>query len=142
MGEFQGTDPALLKDLARHYELTNWVVPEGFPEVAADSGEEPLRLIYSVSGPEARQADSENLEVEISRAGTDGSLDQLEKLNQKSGLRILRNPSSASEILEIHQKFPDLIFNLNSGEEERPGWMDLSHLQDILEELEGKGLSL
>ena len=37
------------------------------------------------------------------------------------------------EVEVILTKYPGLGFNLYSGEEDRPGWMDLSGLQDVLE---------
>jgi hypothetical protein len=53
------------------------------------------------------------------------------------GLQIwIHAPENPSALLEMHAAYPDFGFVLQSGTEERPGWMDLSNLQDVLEKLE------
>jgi phosphoribosylanthranilate isomerase len=139
MGEFSGNNAAVLRDMANAWQLTAWIIKH--PELRTVPELDDLQFILSATEADCENRDSESLEIEI---GSEEKKDTvLAKAASGSGqMRILKNPASASEIVQLHQQFPELIFNLNSGEEERPGWMDLSHLQDILEELEENGFYL
>jgi phosphoribosylanthranilate isomerase len=138
MGEFEGSDPEILKSLSADFGLTLWIVNE---LILSNSGENlgDLDCILSISEPKL-ESQSKTKAVEIEIHGDESFLQDL--LVPDRGMIILKNPSSADQIIQLFQQNPDLIFNLKSGEEERPGWMDLSNLQDILEEIEAKGIFL
>ncbi len=139
MGEFSGNDPGILREIADAWQLNTWIVED--PALRTVPELNDLQFITSVSDSNCENRESESLEIEIRSEEKNDTV--LIKAGMDSGqMRILKNPKSAIEIVQLHQQFPDLIFNLNSGEEERPGWMDLSHLQDILEELEENGFYL
>ncbi len=139
MGEFSGNDPGILREIADAWQLNTWIVED--PALRTVPELNDLQFITSVSDSNCENRRSESLEIEIRSEENKDTV--LIKADMDSGqMRILKNPKSAIEIVQLHQQFPDLIFNLNSGEEERPGWMDLSHLQDILEELEENGFYL
>lgn len=119
-GEYVGTDPALLMELAESYGISTWVTN-------CHLEDEGLRII----GLEQTGRDGTELSVVGDKAIGIKTL-------YDSGIStlLLRNPENADEMLALHKEFPNLIFNLLSGEEERPGWMDLSGLQDVLEALD------
>ena len=52
------------------------------------------------------------------------------------GQVMLAGIQQPEQALKLAAEFPELIFSLESGPEERPGWMDLSALQDFLEALD------
>lgn len=139
MGEFSGNNASVLRKIADTWQLNTWIVKH--PQLRTVPELDDLRFISFAIGADCENRDSESQEIEI---GSEEKKDTvLFKAGMSSGqMRILKNPKSATEIVQLHQQFPELIFNLNSGEEERPGWMDLSHLQDILEELEENGFHL
>lgn len=139
MGEYSGNEASVLRSIADAWQLTTWIVK--YPKLRTAPELDDLQFISSATEADCENRESESLEIEI--CGTEKKDAVLSKVSKGSGqIRILKNPASASEIVKLHQQFPDLIFNLNSAEEERPGWMDLSHLQDILEELEENGFYL
>lgn len=49
---------------------------------------------------------------------------------------LIQSVSTISDLKFAMVHLPECGFNFESGEEERPGWMDLSALQDLLEILE------
>lgn len=119
-GEFPGKDAEILKELVDNYGIRTWITD-------CESGLSDIRQI----GYSKPAADGWELGLDGDKAG------QISKwTTEVSGLLILQNPENAEEILELHRQFPKLVFNLYSGEEERPGWMDLSGLQDVLEALD------
>jgi len=138
-GEFVGTSGEILTKISLEYELSTWILQNDDLLENAESILTNGRFIRAVDMTEnlKRMDFQGNLEIELSGE------DWKDKTNlfvaTENDLRILKNPASAEEIIAIHSEFPKVIFSIQSGMEERPGWMDLSHLQDILEELEEKG---
>jgi len=136
MGEFSGKDPVLLQQIADTWHISSWIIKH--PELQKEVCLIDLTFIMSATESNCENRETENLEIEIQTTEKkDTSL--LKAGIGSSQIRILKNPSSVEEIVQLHNLFPELVFNLNSSEEDRPGWMDLSHLQDILEELEENG---
>jgi phosphoribosylanthranilate isomerase len=119
-GEYLGSDPAILKDLADSYGISTWVTN-------CHLEDDSIRIIG------LEQTGRDGAEMSVAGDKTIGI-----KALYDSGIStlLLRNPENADEMLALHREFPDLVFNLSSGEEERPGWMDLSGLQDVLEALD------
>lgn len=129
IGEYAGNDSDKLRELATEYELETWILRD---DIETTSG---IRAIKSVS------------EIPVSDTGSFGfhldNADFLRKGNPgtpqpmaQNQLIFLSEQVSPEEAVELNRQFPGLIFSLRSSGEDRPGWMDLSDLQDYFEALE------
>jgi len=140
IGTYFGTDIDTFKNLVAQYQIVDWVLLPELLMANADLTDQPLTINLKVNylSDITFEYQSPVSGFEIS---TNSCLfqDGLEKLNSVLGenkrlyLEDIPNPEF---VLDTHHQFPEIGFILVSGEEERPGWMDLSDLQDMLEQLE------
>jgi phosphoribosylanthranilate isomerase len=134
-GEYAGSDPVVLFSLQEAYVFSGWIVS---PDLAEKLSDAPFQKRVSLEKDSQVLPEFRNVELEISGPKKEVLAEWL----QQGHNVLLKNPEDAHQILALHRAFPELIFKLLSGAEERPGWMDLSGLQDVLEELEQEGFGL
>ncbi len=123
VGEYLGSDPGILLELAGSYGIAEWTIsPELYQH--ADLNRDQLRFVIK----------SETL---LEGPGISGNERSSVPADTDTGLQFwIAAPADAEKVLAWHEACPQAGFVLRSGTEERPGWMDLSDLQDILEKLE------
>jgi phosphoribosylanthranilate isomerase len=123
VGEYTGTETGILKQLAIDTGILEWTIsPELYQKVHLENPS----LTFTIK--------SENL---LEGPGVSGNERFSLPASGVDGLQIwIHAPENPSALLEMHAAYPDFGFVLQSGTEERPGWRDLSNLQDVLEKLE------
>jgi hypothetical protein len=124
-GEYKGNDPVKLLELADSYQLKTWILNPEFPDLDTSSGLEFLIPGRAASGTSVVWLPSSAAAVreEVFREAIAGGAAQV----------LVLNPESVDEIEMLSGLSEKALFRLQSGEEDRPGWMDLTPLQDILE---------
>ena len=142
-GTYQGTDIAIFKNLSDQYEISEWTISPDLMQCDFDFS--PFKVYLK-----ANSISDLNFTYQSHIAGfeisADGDLfkEGLESIGLIVGKNqelYLDNVANVEFILKNHKLFPNLGYTLVSGEEERPGWMDLSDLQDMLEQLEERNLN-
>jgi phosphoribosylanthranilate isomerase len=134
MAEYAGDSPEILADIQKDYQPDAFLLHQPL-EFQPHNAELWHRIAFG-SGP-GEKIPSGNMQLFFENE----NLPALDKLLEPfSGAFsrgcILENYIPPGHALELAQKFPDLIFSLNSSEEDRPGWMDLGGLQEYLEYLD------
>jgi phosphoribosylanthranilate isomerase len=137
VGEYEGHDEQKLLELADSYGIEIWqVVSKKLVESLSASGKK------AASKMEFKDVDNDILNqpnlcyLLISNdVQTEQNHEALRILSEK--IQVFVEPiSNYSEMESWIQQNPKVGFNLYSGAEDRPGWMDLSGLQDILEAMD------
>lgn len=137
-GEFAGTEIENILEIQESYGLMAWQVTN--LDVAFDLKNQQFSVALALELTQLAELEHrlKDLHPEYILIKTNGEfpnsteLDLLNRLAQSYQLVI--EPISGLDDFEAWQKIlPDCGIHLVSGEEERPGWMDLSGLQDILE---------
>ena len=138
-GIYNGNDLHLFNQFSV-YQFSEWVISPGlaneidfsnyggirFNVLLDGTAELSLSAKKYISGYEIDSNDR-ILKVEIAEL--------LSNLGPSQNL-FLKDISTIGDIIEINKMFPELGFTFRSSEEERPGWMDLTDLQVILEKIE------
>jgi phosphoribosylanthranilate isomerase len=134
IGEFSGSDPDLLANLASTYGLDTWICSSEWKESEWPA---TLRLIrdQKISGLKSEGSEA-GIQVDFTGIPDEALLDELNQLAGKNQKVIVGNLLSVETAISVYRQFPNFVFSLRSSEEERPGWMDLGDLQDYLEALE------
>ncbi len=134
IGEFSGSDPALLANLASSYGLDTWICSFEWKESEWPA---TLKLIrdQKISGLKSEGLEA-GVQVDFSCIPDEALLYELGKMADKNQEVIVGNLLSVETAISVYRQFPNFVFSLRSSEEERPGWMDLGDLQDYLEALE------
>jgi phosphoribosylanthranilate isomerase len=123
VGEFQGNNLEILKEIASLSGISEWTISR---ELYEKLSVESINLKWVIK--------SETL---IKGPGIVGNEMSIQPSETNSDLQIwIWGTEDLDQVLKIHQTNPEIGFVFQSGMEERPGWMDLSHLQDVLEKLE------
>jgi phosphoribosylanthranilate isomerase len=134
IGEYSGSDAALLANLASAYELDTWISSYDWKE-----GEWPasLKLIRDQKFSEIKPGTSvSGIQIDFTGIPDEILLYELASLAEKEQEIMVGNLLPLETAVTVFRRFPNFIFSLRSSEEERPGWMDLGDLQDYLEALE------
>lgn len=135
VGMVRGDDPKILEWAAGSFELSYWQIsPEMYaaldPKKSAWNNSNLCLEINSMADYQlAQEAKIWAVEIPISL------LPQID-FSSAQFLKFIGGCTDAKTIQSLFSKHPDWGFSLNSTLEEKPGWMDLSELQVILEELE------
>lgn len=139
VGEYEGNDFQNILEISDSYGINFWQLSNkdlalklrilGFKVAlkVEDLQENQLKEVLETIRPEflVLKANPNSAE-DVKRA---------KALNER--IQVLIHPISGIADVEFWKSSsPGIGFQLVSGEEERPGWMDLSGLQDILENLE------
>jgi len=139
-GVYKGSDFNLLQELSTQFDISEWVVSVQILENLHAEELDGLSLIIIIDDTELKQGFDFSLVsgFEISAMGEvfKSSFDTFLKQIPANKPVYISDISDPELIIKIHQKHPQFGFSLFSGAEERPGWMDLSELQDVLERLE------
>lgn len=130
MGEFTGSDPELFRKLREEFIAEAWLIEHNLLNDVVSESEiwttfKPVKTTDPL--PEG------NLQLQLENFSHGEQIHLLEKAFQEKRQVMLGNFYSPQEALALYSRFPELVFCLQSGSEERPGWMDLSGLQDYLE---------
>jgi hypothetical protein len=130
MGEFTGSDPELFRKLREEFITEAWLFKNNLLNDEVSESEiwttfQPVKTTDLL--PEG------NLQLQLENFSHAEQIHLLEKAFQEKRQVMLGNFYSPQEAMTLYSRFPELVFCLQSGSEERPGWMDLSGLQDYLE---------
>jgi phosphoribosylanthranilate isomerase len=135
MAEYYGNDNLFFEEIYRNLAIDSFVfdqIPSMKP--LQEQAFTFWQRIFPVSATDALP--DGNLQIHLDNHSHANQMQILEKAFEKKREVILGNILKPDEAIVMANRFPDLIFNLHSGKEERPGWMDLSSLQDYLEALD------
>lgn len=140
VGEYEGNDYRQVLEMAENYGLTLWQI-NSF-ELADQLLAKGLDVGLKMSAVDFLQGYSTKNERQIAFVqleNMEGELDAetWEKLTATNQTFLVR-ASSPKDLTFIQQTLSGAGVCLLSGMEERPGWMDLSGLQDILEMIESE----
>jgi phosphoribosylanthranilate isomerase len=120
-GEYLGKDQNIFVQLVENTQIKNWTITKEFYQSLSPISENIsyfLKTDIPIYGPDIKGFESNTY------------------FHLREGLFWLDDVQNVEELISIHKTNPEIGFVLHSSEEDRPGWMDLSHLQDILEKLE------
>ena len=137
VGEYGGNSAEELKKLAAEYELQFWEI--GQISLAAELKNEGFRLGFKLENPTDVIPDHRLFEyLSMPWSVKDSATSSAGLIGfQTTEIPILFSGiSSIADLRRAMEQYPGYGFHFQSGEEERPGWMDLSALQDMLEVLE------
>jgi phosphoribosylanthranilate isomerase len=137
-GEFLGADVEIFKSLTNSYQISEWTISEELIEKLELVDFNKNRFVIKISNKDSVpnfQGSLLSYGIEIHETYLSDPkliIDLLE-----SGIVVwISGDFSIEKILKLNETFPNAGLILNSAKEERPGWMDLSQLQDVLEGLE------
>lgn len=131
MAEYSGNDAAVLNRIMEDYQPD--AVLLDYSLIFESGGAEIWSRISAGDFPDSGMPG--NFQLHFIEQDISGIFALLERIAECPGNHILENYLEPEMVLQLSERFPDLIFNLNSSVEERPGWMDLGLLQDYLEAL-------
>jgi len=138
-GKYLGSSILIFKELVQKFEISEWVISESlFYNLDLSELDGLDFCLYFENSKDLNKTNLRGLKgVEIVLGGSllpENFLDEMGKINIDEVF--LSGIPDAETIIRIHRSYPEIGFSLYSGEEERPGWMDLSNLQEVLERLE------
>ena len=133
MGEFTGNTAGIFPGITDDFQADAWLLASGTDTQLFSHSE--IWFTFHPSNPDAAFP-----ETNLKLIPVDFSEDALRRLLANAfrgpGQVMLAGIQQPEQALKLAAEFPELIFSLESGPEERPGWMDLSALQDFLEALD------
>jgi hypothetical protein len=139
-GTYAGNNLEVFENLVSQYQIFEWVLN---PDLLKDSfkvSNKSLSIHLKISSLDdissVDQSKISGFEVSVKDSVFQNGLEKLVSGLRKDQTIYLKDIPNPEFVLKTHQDFPQIGFTLLSGEEERPGWMDLSDLQDMLEQLE------
>jgi len=142
-GYYPGTDIDIFKNLIKVYGIHEWSVSKSFFDSLDNQTRKDVRLYVRPDKlseiTELAQYEIFGFEISTENISVTDSFPILKECIKLGKVIYLRDVKSALKITEILNQIPDIGFVFNSTKEERPGWMDLSELQDLLESLENSG---
>ena len=137
-GTYPGTEIEIFKNLVDQYQISEWFISPELLHVDFDFSAFNIYLRalnktdISFAYPTTISGFEVSSEGELLKEG----LENVISLLGKNQVLYLEDVPNSEFVIKNHVQFPEIGFTLVSGEEERPGWMDLSDLQDMLEQLE------
>ncbi|HRH36434.1 MAG TPA: hypothetical protein PKY12_15315, partial [Catalimonadaceae bacterium] len=139
VGEYGGKDLEKILEISESYGLNFWQVQD--LELAKDLKKKGFQVAFELNSlePETVKTVLEEIKPVFMVIRMDRSSVPSENgLSAICGMgQVLVHPISTVEDVEFWKaQAPTIGLQLVSGEEDRPGWMDLSGLQDVLEYLE------
>lgn len=134
VGEFYGGDPTTIIEIAEHYGLKRVEVDK--IDLAKALMERGLEVAYRSLQVLPERADIEGMPLSYLLVNEKmGNNDGLAELSE--AFTIILSPVTSIQQVDYYRNINSKLgYNLYSSEEERPGWMDLSGLQDILEAID------
>lgn len=139
MGEYEGTDLQTILEVSDSYGIIFWQLSNR--DLALKLRIIGFKVALQIENPTENQLKEvlETIRPEfLVLKANRNSAEEVEKakaLNEK--IQVLIHPISGIADVEFWRStIPGIGLQLASGEEERPGWMDLSGLQDVLEMIE------
>jgi phosphoribosylanthranilate isomerase len=133
MGEFTGNAAAIFSKITEDFQADAWLLASGTDSLKSSHSE--IWFNFHPSNPDAALPET-NLKLIPVNFSEDALKRLLAKAFRGPGQVMLAGIQQPEQALKLAAEFPELIFSLESGPEERPGWMDLSALQDFLEALD------
>jgi phosphoribosylanthranilate isomerase len=133
LGEFEGTDADFFREAVKSYDCNNWLL---HAELAVET-ERPVNIsrFCKIHRADDSLPDG-NLQLNLEDFSPETQKLILEKAFHQQREIMLSNFYQPLDAIALAEFFPQLVFSIESGLEERPGWMDLSDLQDYLEKLD------
>jgi hypothetical protein len=142
-GYYPGTEVDIFQNLIKVYGINEWSVSKSFFDSLDNQTRKDVKLYVRLNKlseiAELTQNEIYGFEISTENISLRDSFSILKDCIRLGKVIYLRDVKSASKITEILNQIPDIGFVFNSTKEERPGWMDLSELQDLLESLENSG---
>jgi len=132
LAEYQGSDLSIIRLIRESYRPDGWILPAG---LSADEISEEIWSHLEVNQNSGRLPDG-RLHLHFQSDLPENLRQILQENSMHSGPWMLENHLHPEEAMKLAADFPELVFSIRSGKEERPGWMDLGALQDYLEALE------
>lgn len=143
VAEYEGNDWELIKKISEDYEISFWQIRDF--ELAKKLNKEGF-LVALTLNPEEFQPENplwksipwQFIQLQAGGEGKDSETLPMVQFFAGMGIPILLPVQKMEELNYLRNRFPDAGICLQSGQEERPGWMDLSGLQDVLEAIENE----
>lgn len=135
VGEYSGDSVEEVKKLSTEYDLSFWEVSN--PELALILIQEGFQVGVKLSHFSVQSKFEGTVSYATAPLSVQFPSEYGNWNNRYPSIPLLiSSVSNESDLQVVMHQFPDCGFNFQSGKEERPGWMDLSSLQDLLEKLE------
>jgi phosphoribosylanthranilate isomerase len=139
-GTYLGKNLEVFKNLVNQYQIFEWVLSPELLRGSFNVGNLSLSIYLKVNSLSeiafAYPTTISGFELSLNDLLFQEGLGKLVSSFGKDQTLFLEDIPNPEFVLNTHRHFPQIGFSLFSNEEERPGWMDLSDLQDMLEQLE------